>query len=58
MSNTEYDVTQYIIIPYIECNNMIIDNYNEDILIVQKLADIIAIMEHLKMLEESRMVDC
>jgi hypothetical protein len=44
--------------PYVECERMNIDNYNDNVQVVQKLADIIAIMEHLKELEDSKMVDC
>jgi hypothetical protein len=62
MSSAAYtaytDVTSLIIIPYIECDNMIVDITNDNVQIVEKLTNIIAIMEHLKFNEESRMVDC
>ena len=50
--------TLIVSMPYVECERMNIDNYNDNVQVVQKLADIIAIMERLKELEDSKMVDC
>ena len=42
---------------YINSDIMYIDNYNDNVKIVDKLVDIIAVLENLKANEENKMTD-